>query len=360
MIVAAYVLAVLAALVGLFVVGTVSRHVRNVAGRQAAPERPWRPAMLTPADRVGPPSLLLPDSMFDRPVSSWTVAPGSATLAASIVKQYRSAYGSVTVNTDRPVYWASPAQPRVAMHVASGCQDFLVQTGDLVPIPAGAEPGHTSDGILTVYQPSTHSAWEFWRAQDTGGSWSACWGGKLDTRTTNGVFPFPYGETASGISNLATEITENDIASGAIRHAVGMVVLGDSCDWSGTSVHGGLYPANRSDCGYKTPGWPVEGQWFRFPPGLAMPRGLTPFAQMVFKAIQTYGAVVVDQAAAVAVLADQPSAWTAAGNRGIDPITASFEGVPAYKVIAGLPWGKLQALEPPATLVDGVRSGTSG
>ncbi len=42
-------------------------------------------------------------------------------------------------------------------------------------------------------------------------------------------------------------------------------------------------------------GAPSEGSWFRFPADLAMPSDLTPFAQMVFKAIQTYGMVVVDQ-----------------------------------------------------------------
>ncbi len=341
------IVALLVAVIGVLIAGTGTNHGPKRGGPEAAPQRPWRPALVTPADRAGPPSLLLPRSIFGRPITSWPVAAESPVLANDIVKQYHAAYGNVTVNTDRPVYWAAPGQPRVAMHVLPGCQNFLTQTGALVPIPPGAVPGHSSDAILSVYQPSTHSAWEFWRTAQKDGSWYACWGGKIDTRTTNGVFPFPYGETASGISNLATEITENDIATGAIRHAVGMVVLGDSCDWSGTSVHGGLFPANRTDCGYKTPGWPAEGQWFRFPPGLAMPPRLTPFAQMVFRAIQTYGAVVVDQSAAVAVLADQPSAWRVAGNRGVDPITASFDGVPAYKVIAGLPWGKLQAVTPP-------------
>lgn len=324
------------------------RHQHKVVTPGTAPPKHVVPQAPTRADLMGPPSALLPNSMFDQRVTSWPLNPLSAELAQEIVKQYKSAYGAVTVNTDRPVYWASAHQPRTAIHVQPGCQDFLAQTGTMVPIPRGAVPGATSDGIMTIYQPSTHSAWEFWKASHSGGTWSACWGGKLDMRTTDGVFPFPYGETASGISNLATEITEQDIASGAIRHTVGMAVLGDSCDWSGTSVHGGLFPADRTDCGYKTPGWPSEGQWFRFPPGMPVPKGLAPFARMVFKAIQTYGAVVVDQAAAVAVLADQPSAWRIAGNRGVCPITASFGGLPAYKVIAGLPWGQLQAIDPPS------------
>ncbi len=157
--------------------------------------------------------------------------------------------------------------------------------------------------------------------------------------TTDGVFPTPYGETATGISNLATEITEADVASGSIDHAIGMVLLGDACN-------GDVYPADRGDCG-SYPGQPGEGQWFRFPAGLAMPAGLTPFAQMVFRAIQVYGAVVVDQSGAVGLEVDQPSAWSLEGHSGTDPVTTSMNGVPTYQVVATLPWGDLQTVDPP-------------
>ena len=75
-----------------------------------------------------------------------------------------------------------------------------------------------------------------------------------------------------------------------------------------------------------------------------MPSGLTPFGQMVFKAIQTYGMVVTDYAGAVMLEAEQPSDWAAEGNSGTDPVTASWDGQAEYSVVANLPWSELQAV----------------
>ena len=52
---------------------------------------------------------------------------------------------------------------------------------------------------------------------------------------------------------------------------------------------------------------------------------------MVFKAIQTYGMVVVYQAGAVMIEAEQPSDWAAEGNTGTNPITASWDGLKTIK-----------------------------
>jgi hypothetical protein len=199
-----------------------------------------------------------------------------------------------------------------------------------------------------VYQPSTGLGWEFWEATNNGnGTWSACWGGKLNMATSDGVFPRPYGETGSGISNLATEITEGDIASGSINHAIAIEVVGNECDWDNNAPNGGDYPADRTDCGYEIAGAPMEGEWFRFPADATMPSGLAPFGQMVFKAVQTYGMVVVDRGGAVALEADEPSVWAAEGNGGTDPITASLRGLAVYQVLASLPWSSLQVVDPP-------------
>jgi len=261
-------------------------------------------------------------------------------MVSNIVAQYKSAYGQVGVNFNRPVYQASATTPDVQVTVASGCNNFTVDTGTEVPIPSFAIAGGSSDQILTVYQPASNTVWEFWLASKTASGWQACWGGKTSLSTSNGVFPNPYGEAASGIANLATEITEGDIASGSINHAIGFEVLGNECD-------GSIYPADRTDCGAQIANAPSEGSWFRFAPGTAMPSGLTPFAQMVFRAIATYGMVVVDQGGAVALEADQTTVWGAEGNSGTDPITATVGGLQGYQLVASLPWQNLQAIEPP-------------
>ena len=190
-----------------------------------------------------------------------------------------------------------------------------------------------------IYQPSSGTGWEFWQmVRNPDGSYSACWGGKLNMSSTNGAFPRPYGLSATGISYLATTITEADIASGSIDHAIAVAIPG---------CYNFVYPADREDCPYQSgymPGQPPEGQWYRFPAGLAMPSGLTPFGQMVFKAVQTYGMVVTDYAGAVMLEAEQPSDWAAEGNSGTDPITASWDGQAEYSVVANLPWAQLQAV----------------
>jgi hypothetical protein len=45
--------------------------------------------------------------------------------------------------------------------------------------------------------------------------------------------------------------------------------------------------------------------------------------------------------------AEQPNDWTAEGHSGVDPITASWDGLPEYEVVASIPWADLQTVDPP-------------
>lgn len=270
----------------------------------------------------------------------------SVLYAADVVADYTKDYGSVGVNT-MPIYEATASTPEQKISVTPGCHSFLSDTGNKIPIPSYAQLNGSPDDPLAIYQPSTGSEWELWQASATSSGYEACWGGRLNLATSDGVFPSPFGLSASGISYLATTITEADVESGSINHAIALIL--NRCDW--VAPHDGVYPANRGDCGSDI-GQPAEGQWFRFPAGLPMPSGLTPFAQMVFTAIQTYGLVVVDHGGAVQIEAEQPTDWAAEGNapvnsRGQDPITASWDGLKEYQVVANLPWASLQVVDPP-------------
>ena len=229
-------------------------------------------------------------------------------------------------------------------------------TSPVVPAPRSPSPLTLSPATALDADPHRLPAldeteWEFWQAtENANGSWSACWGGKLNMATSDGVFPYPFGETGSGIANLATEVTEADVASGSIDHAIAMEIHGDQCDRAPNN-NGAIYPADRSDCEYNTADWPSEGTWLRFPANEApLSSGLTPFGQMIFKAIQTYGAVIVDQGGAVAIEADQTNTWAAEGHSGTDPITASMDGVPYYKVVASLHLARSAGNRPSAGL----------
>lgn len=237
-----------------------------------------------------------------------------------------------------PIYTVPAGMTEARLSVTPGCADFLPSTGAKIPLPSYVSLNGSSDNPLVVYQPATGRDWELWQASiGPGDELSACWGGMLDVDGSSGVFSGGYGLSATGISYLATSITQADVASGRIGHAIALNV---------PRCNGFTYPAVRGDCGHD-PGQPPEGQWFRLPPSLPMPEKLPPLAQMVFTALQHYGAVITDQAGAVMLEAEQPSDWAAQGHRGPAPTTVASDGLPEYVVVAGLPWEKLQAVDPP-------------
>ncbi len=314
---------------GLLPVGTPSSVLPAVPG---VPEGPLGPGLADPS---------FPGGEFRQSVGGQAVASNSPQVVANLNRMITQYYDGVGVN-EMPIFNVSAVQPRVPISVRSGCSDFRGSTGREIPIPASAyttDAAFQHDSDLLISQPSTNSIWELWKAtRSSDGSWSACWGGKLDPQTSNGVFPYPYGLAASGISYAATMITEHDIEGGSINHAIAMQV--PICD-------GSTAPADRTDCA-SNPGYPSEGTWFRLPASVPMPSGLTPFGRMVFTALQRYGAVVTDLAGGVMLEAERTQDWATAGRTGIDPIHASWTGEAEYAVLAGIPWSDLQVIVPPA------------
>ena len=50
-----------------------------------------------------------------------------------------------------------------------------------VPTPPDLIASQGTDAAVAIYQPSTDTYWDFWRAEkDAAGNWSACWGGKIE------------------------------------------------------------------------------------------------------------------------------------------------------------------------------------
>ena len=220
-----------------------------------------------------PPASLWPSSVFNSNVQGWALDSQSAQFASDFVSDYEQYYDSVGVNTV-PVYSVPANQPDITMSVLPGCNNFTVDTGTEVPIPPYAALNGSPDNPLVVYQPSTSSEWEFWQAtKESSTAYSACWGGELNMATSNGVFPSPYGMDATGISYLATSVTEADVASGSINHAIAVIL---------PVCNSFVYPTDRTDCG-SDPGQPAEGQWFRFPANANMP------AQRVHDAVRPDG-----------------------------------------------------------------------
>ena len=306
----------------------------------------------TSASAIAP----LPTDAVFAPTSFWyTPIPANAPLHANsagfqadFLRQKAAYYGTVNINTwsyASPVYIAQADTPtsRVAY---SNCQYKLYGEPGLeaqwaaVPIPEFAAPADGSDAEMTVYQPATNTLWEFWVTRKSNGQWQACWGGKLaNTNTSDGIWPHPYGTTATGLPFIGGQITAEELSRGEIRHAIGISLV------EAEAAAIASWPAVRS--GGKNPeGAPnriPEGLRFRLEPTInvdALP--MSSAGKTIARAAQQYGFVVWDKAGALSIRAQNPKSYTALGKE--NPYPALFGGRPSYAVLNGFPWDRLQFL----------------
>ena len=190
-----------------------------------------------------PPASLMPDSIFNQPVTGWSVASDSAQLVTNFVGTgsagggYTNNYGSVGVST-QPGYWVPTSQPDVSFSQtpsADGCAagPFVgTDPGDIpteAPIPSFAALNGSGDNPLDVW--STAGVYEIWQANQLSSSaWEGCYGGYGPMSTFTGVFAGNKGRTATSISDVATMVTEADVASGSINHAISIQIT-DGNGW---------------------------------------------------------------------------------------------------------------------------------
>lgn len=274
--------------------------------------------------------------------------PKSKLYVAEFLRQKGAYHGTVSISVysyTSPVYVAptNAATTTVAMW---DCQNKGEHDGDLarqwaqVPIPANARAAVGTDGEMTVYQPSTDSLWEFWQMRNRNGRWEACWGGKMTNVSTNdGIWPNPYGTTATGLPFLGGQITAEELQRGEIRHVMGisLVELEDASVFS--------WPATRSD-GHN-PGRAgnriAQGTRFRLDPDVDIDAlDMSAAGKVVARAAQKYGFVVWDKAGAIVIRAQNAQSYIAQGQP--DPYPALFDGKEEWAVLQGFPWDKLQFL----------------
>jgi hypothetical protein len=293
------------------------------------------------------------DAIF-APTSFWYSAipanaplhPNSAGFVADFLRQKQENFGTVNINTlahASPVFIAGANAP-VTKVGYSNCQnkDFpetaLEAQWTAVPIPPHAVHADGADREMTIYQPSTNSMWEFWVARKASGQWRACWGGKMqDTNTSDGIWPHPYGTTATGLPFLGGQITAEELRRGEIRHAIGISLVEAEL---ATVVS---WPANRSD------GTNPKGAQNRIPEGLRLRLDpgvnvdgldMSKAGKIIAKAAQKYGFVVWDRAGAISIRAQNPRSYTALGQA--DPYPELFEGKASFAILEGFPWERLQ------------------
>lgn len=272
----------------------------------------------------------------------------SDAFVADFLRQKKAYYGNVSINLGSyasPVYIAEADAPTVQVTMWN-CQhksfsdEGLSRMWAAVPIPSYAQPASGTDAEMTIYQPSTDTIWELWVARKVNGNWQACWGGRLQPASrSNGIWPLYYGATATGLPFLGGQITAEELQRGEIKHAIGIALV-DTDVWNSIS-----WPALRGD-GYNPTNAPnriPEGARFRLDPSINVDTlTMHPVGKTIAKAAQKYGFVVWDKAGALTIRAQNPKSYTALGQP--DPYQALFGTTPAYAILNGFPWDKLQFL----------------
>lgn len=248
-------------------------------------------------------------------------------------------------NYNAAVHRVTPATPRVTVefddcqrkgYLPTGLFDGPKQFVD-VPIPDDARAASGTDAQMSIYEAQTDRIWEFWQVKRTlDGGWSACWGGRVDSlSSSDGVFPVPFGATASGLVMTGGVIGIQEAARGEIDHALYLTVKEANRLIS--------YPANRTDGESDDPTHLREGQRLRLDPSLDVTTlGLTPLGEVIARAAQKYGFIVSDRAGSVGVATQ--SGRIQERRTGINPWDILLGG-PAHGVMAKFPWSKVEAIE---------------
>lgn len=211
-----------------------------------------------------------------------------------------------TVNWDQyspAVYVASPTDPIVQVRVP----DSWGHPGGTISIrmPRDAEGAVGTDGELLIIDGDiVYNFWQFDRTGATTATASSYGFTNVVTGTGWGSqSPFlGAGTTAIGSSQLSGLLVEAETDKGEINHALQLVV-----DYA--LVKPGFGGDAISGDGGNPNGIVREGDHLGIPPGTPMPAGLSELGQKVFRALQNYGAYVVDVSGGSTVLRAQANAY---------------------------------------------------
>lgn len=278
------------------------------------------------------------------------VHPRSEAFKADFIRQKTQYYNNVNVNYwnySSPVFIVGPEVVPVKVNFWN-CQNktyvdkTFTDMMSAVPIPDKAIQASGTDAEMTIYQPSTDTIWEFWKTKkdEATGQWSACWGGRLKNASkSSGLFPNPYGTTATSLPFLGGQVTAEELLRGEIKHAIGIALV-DTDHYDVVS-----WPATRSD-GYnpsRLTNRIPEGLRFRLDPSVDVDKlSMSRAGKIIAKAAQKYGFVVWDRAGSISIRAQASTSYTTQGL--LDPYSGAggaFDGKPGYEVLKGFPWDRL-------------------
>jgi hypothetical protein len=295
----------------------------------------------TPA-KVGPfPRSYAANSFFNTPIPGTAAAdPNSrAMMSASILP-----WQAVTViDNDNawgiPLAYANPVSERYDV----GCTKYLCDTSINFSIPRYAQPNTGSDGHLAVYDPSTNQELDMW--QGTHDRQNNSWTASTRTATTadwGAVCPLGTrcggGGVAAGFLEWGGTIRPEEIAQGRIDHA--LTITSPHIRSGYISCPATNYWASRSPNYVADPNALPLGAHIQLSPSLNV--GAQPWPRwekVVARALQTYGAYVVDVGEDVALRGE------ANIDRGYDAWAKVGMTTVPHERLSNLPWSQFRVLQ---------------
>ncbi len=279
----------------------------------SCPTPPPQPAPTTTTPPPPPPPSALPSPVAGwalgkrpfAPSSSWnTKVPAGASYArlqwpAPTGYNYGVAWDSYSP----AIQAGASTDPVVHVSVPAGW-GWPAQTVDL-RLPQGVTGATGTDGeILMIDGTTIHNCWQFKRTSTTTASCSAY--GRTDVVTGSGwgtKSPFlGAGIVATGSSQLAGLLVQAETDAGEIEHALQITL-----DFP-LQKPGAVGEAISSDGGSQT-GIAQEGDRLAIPSTMAMPAGLSPLGQKVFRCMQNYGVFDIDVSGGTSNLRAQANAY---------------------------------------------------
>lgn len=264
-----------------------------------------------------------PDSFWNQPLPR---NPDLDPESDAIIARMDERWGPIYLNCQEfavPVYEVDARTPRVRVAQRGprpGVTGMMLErekryrqhpdfAASQVPIPEHALPDPADDAHIAVIDRENGRAWDMWRARKReDGSWESSTGMVYDLNGS-GIwatedFPIKDGESihfygpsrAAGVPVIAGLILEAELRAGRIEHKLSMA--------SSPRVQHFAWPAAWADGG--TMDGPIEGTVMQLDPQLdldAFP--LTPAARCIARAMQEYGAVMVDGAGGNVIYTEQ-------------------------------------------------------
>ena len=252
-----------------------------------------------------------------------------------LLRRYDPYVNSTRYST--PVYTV-PADQRMVRVKLDNVQEDLRKAFEQVPLPSGARPAAGSDRHMVVWQPSTDTMWEFWRARQAWDGWHARYGGRMTNVSTNPGYYTEnprWGATATSLPLLGGLMRLSELEEGRFNHALAMALPeARARSWS--------WPAQRTDGDSSNPAAIPQGARFRIDPELDLDSiPMSPLVRAMAVAAQRYGIVVRDGAEAVTFYAEDPSPT---GENPVLGRTGLFGGRYISHALRDFPWEHLQVL----------------